>query len=88
VAQPLVKSDPAQTSGIDAAAMRLQQALERLEAAVVSASAEHHSLKAGHEKLNLLLREAEEKSTQLRQVTGTVIKRLNHTIDKLEKMEE
>jgi len=88
VAQPLARQGEAMASGIDAAAASLEQAFARLEAAVAHVSADHHSLKETQEKLNLLLRAAEEKSAQLRQVTGTVIQRLTHTIDKLEKSEE
>jgi exonuclease VII small subunit len=88
MAQPLARQEPNVNNGIEAAAQNLEKAFARLEAAVAHVSTRQNSLKEAQEKLNHLLQEANEKSAQLKQVTGTVIKRLNHTIEKLESAEE
>jgi len=84
VAQPLVKSELSPTNGIDEAVTRLERAFARLEAASKRAATDQLSLKADTEKLNLLLCETKEKSAQLKEVATAVIKRLDHTIGKLE----
>jgi exonuclease VII small subunit len=91
VAQPLEKPssdhDGGTLNGIDAAALKLERAFARLESAVSRASEGHHSLKADGDKLNLLLREADKEIVRLKEVAGTVSKRLDRTIGMLEKME-
>jgi exonuclease VII small subunit len=87
VAQPFAMPENATTSGIDTAGLRLEKAFQRLEAAVAYASANHHSLKVDHEKLNHLLCDSQEKMTRLKGATQSVSKRLDHTIDLLEGLE-
>lgn len=87
MAQPLAEAHFEFTSGIDAAASRLEQAFARLESAVAVASTDVHSLKVDHGKLNLLLQDADKEILRLREVTETVSKRLDKTISVLEAME-
>ncbi len=93
MAQPLAKSPQANSesgaiSGIEAAGLRLEQAFARLDAAVTHATSGHHSLKADHEKLNLLLRASEAEIGHLKKVAATVCARLDKTIGALESIEE
>ncbi len=83
MAQPLHKPDET-TSGIDASVQRLELAFVRLEQAVSSARAGQHSLKADHEKLNHLLRDADGEIGRLREAVYTVSERLDRTIGMLE----
>ena len=87
MAQPLAKPDLGPVSSLDAAASRVEEAFLRLEVAVKRAREGQHSLKADHEKLNLLLRKAEEETARLRQVAGAVSERIDRTIATLEKTE-
>lgn len=88
MAQALATLDDTMESGIDAAVARLEQAFLRIESAVGNVRRDFRSLTLDNEKLNRLLREADDKMLRLKDVTGEVSRRLDRTIGALEALEQ
>lgn len=93
MAQPLPQTDFDAASfstlnGIDASAARLEQAFQRLEAALTHTGTRYASLKADKEKLNHLLRESEREVNAMREAVQHANSRIDLTIAQLEALEQ